>query len=97
MPLINCKFELKFKWPKYCVLSAAGDDDNDGDSNNIIFTIKDTQLYVILSYYQPKTTKDYRNVLVKNLKGLCIGMNIKQKVRIKTQQMSIDILSNQTF
>ena len=46
MPLINCKVELKVKWTKYCVLSAAGND-NDSDNenynnaNNIIFTIKD--------------------------------------------------------
>ena len=24
IPLINCKVELKLKWTKYCVLSAAG-------------------------------------------------------------------------
>ena len=48
LPLINCKVELKFKWTKYCVLSAAGNEnanDNDND-NNVIFTIKDTKLYV---------------------------------------------------
>ena len=44
MPLINCKTELKLKWTKYCVLSTSGNDtDNAG---NIIFTIKDTKLYV---------------------------------------------------
>ena len=26
MPLINCKVELKLKWTKYCVLSAASHD-----------------------------------------------------------------------
>ena len=48
MPLINCKIELKFKWTNYCVLSANGNDNaNDSDNaNNIIFTIKDTKLYV---------------------------------------------------
>ena len=51
MPLINCKVELKLKWTKYCVLSEAGNDivndnDNDDDGNNIIFTIKETKLYV---------------------------------------------------
>ena len=45
--LINCKVELKFKWTKYCVLSApAADNVNNRDSDNIIFTIKDTKLYV---------------------------------------------------
>ena len=51
MPLINCKVELKLKWIKYCVLSAAGNDNvinnndnNNSNANNIIFTIK--KLYV---------------------------------------------------
>ena len=43
-PLLNCKIELKLKWTKYCVLSAA-DNDNDKD-NNIVFDIKDIKLYV---------------------------------------------------
>ena len=49
MPLVNCKVELKHKWTNFCVLSAGGNDnlnDNDVDnkSNNIVFTIKETQL-----------------------------------------------------
>ena len=46
MPLINCKVELKLKWTKYCVLSEASADNVNNDSNNIIFTIKDSKLYV---------------------------------------------------
>ena len=51
MPLINCKLKLKLKWTKYCVFSAAGNDnlnnnDHDIDDNNFILTIKDTKLYV---------------------------------------------------
>ena len=42
MPLINCKVELKLLWTKHCVLSAA----SNNDDNNIVFTIKDTKLYV---------------------------------------------------
>ena len=30
-------------------------------------------------------------------KDQCIGMNIKQKVKIKIQQISIDIFSSQTL
>ena len=43
MQLINCKVELTLKLTKYCVLSAAG---NDNNANNIISTIKHTKLYV---------------------------------------------------
>ena len=47
MLLINWKVELKLKWIKYCVLSAAGVVNvNNRDSDNIIFTIKDTKLCV---------------------------------------------------
>ena len=40
MLLSNCKIELKRKWTKYCVLSAAGADNANANSKNI-FTIKD--------------------------------------------------------
>ena len=50
MPLINCKVELKLRWTKHCVLSVAVIDNANGnnDDNNITFTIKDTELYVLL-------------------------------------------------
>ena len=59
-PLINCKVELKLKWTKYCVLSAAGnenpvDNDNNHNANKIIFAIKDTKLYVPVVTF---TTRD---------------------------------------
>ena len=46
IPLLNYKIELKLKWIKSCVLSATGTDNIDANPNNIIFTIKDTKLYV---------------------------------------------------
>ena len=49
MQLINGKVELKLKWSKYCVLSAAGNENDinvNDNANNIIFTIKETELYV---------------------------------------------------
>ena len=48
MPLINCQVELKVKWT-ICldILSAAGSDNFNGkNANGIIFTIKETKLYV---------------------------------------------------
>ena len=41
--------ELKLKWTRYCVLSAAGNDNetyDDANANRVIFTINDTQLFV---------------------------------------------------
>ena len=48
MPLINSKVKLKLKWTKYCVQSTAGADNNNDNSNNIIFTVKDTKLFVLI-------------------------------------------------
>ena len=48
MPLINCKVELRLKWTKYFVLSAAGADNANTNSNIIILTIKDKKIYVLL-------------------------------------------------
>ena len=59
------------------------------------FLLSKTQNYMFLpSLYQQNTIKNYQNFLAKNLKDRYIQMNIKQKVRIKTQQMSTDILLN---
>ena len=47
--MINCRVELKLRWTKYCILSVAGNENNsneDANANNIIFTVKDTKLYV---------------------------------------------------
>ena len=46
MSLIKCKIELKLKWTKQCVLAPVGVDNDDATSNNIIFTTKNTKLYV---------------------------------------------------
>ena len=51
----------------------------------------------LLSLYQQKTIKSYQKFLGKGLKDPFIEMNIKQKVRIKIQQMNIDVFSNQTL
>ena len=45
MLLISLKIELKLKWTKYCVLSAAAPDNSDANSNNIIFIINNTKLF----------------------------------------------------
>ena len=46
MPLINWKIELKLRWAKHCVLPVAGNDNTNGNDDNIMFTIKNTKAYV---------------------------------------------------
>ena len=97
MPLINCKVELKLKWTKYCVLSAAGTEIilNDNDiPNNVIFTIRDRTLYVSVVTLWVRENQKLSNFLPKDLKDHLIGMKIKQNVTIKTRQMNIGTFSN---
>ena len=74
---------LKLKWTKYCVLSTAGADNVNNRYPNSIFTIKETELYIA--------------VVTLSAKDNHIGMNIKQKVIIKTRQINLDIFSNQNL
>ena len=62
----------------------------------IVLLLPKKQNYMFLLYlYQQETIKSYQNFLLKDLKDKFIGMNIKQKVRIKIRQMNLDIFSNQ--
>ena len=92
MPLITCTVELKLRWVKHCVLALAGVENNNADSN-IIFTINNT---ILLSLVVTLLAKDNQQ-LSKLLSKGCIGTNIKPNMRIKVQQMSIDILLNQNL
>ena len=75
----------------------AGVDNTNGNPNDINFSIKDTKIYVPVVTFQQKTIRNNQNFLEVFFNQKCIGMNIKQKVRIKTWQMSIDIFSNETL
>ena len=79
---------------KYCVLSANRNDNDDDNDNNFIFTIKDTKLYVSVVTLSTRDNQKLSKLLKKYLKDQFIGMNLKQKVRIKIRQMNIDIFSN---
>ena len=97
MTLISYKVELKLKWTKYCVLSTAGADNANANPNNIIFTIKDTKLYVPVFTLSAKDNQSLSKLLSKDLKDLYVKTNIKQKGKIKILQTSIDIFLNITL
>ena len=40
--------QSRTEWTNYCVLAAAGNDNTNTDPNKVIFTIKDTKLYVLV-------------------------------------------------
>ena len=83
IPLINCKVELKLKWAKYCVLVTASVDNIDANRNNIIFTIKDTNLYAPVVTISGKDNEKLSKHLNKSFESQFIGMNITQKVGMK--------------
>ena len=77
MPLIHCKVELKLKCTKYCVLSAAGNDNTNANLNNFVFTIKDTKLFVSVKTLSASDSQKLSKLLSKgDLKDQFIGMNI---------------------
>ena len=67
MPLIICKAELKPKYAKYCSLSTAGADNFDANSNNVIFTKKETKLYIPVVTLSVRDKQKLWNVFSKGL------------------------------
>ena len=63
--LINCKVELNLKWTRYCVFTATGADNNDANSNDIIFTIKDTKLYIPVVHFSARDNQKLSKLLSK--------------------------------
>ena len=57
----------------------------------LLFTVKETKLYVSVV---PLSAKDVSHYL---LKDQFVEVNTKQKLRIKIQQMNIDIFSKQAL
>ena len=65
MPLTNCKIELKVKWTNNCVLPEFGADNADANSNNIIFTIKCTKVYIPVVTLSAKGNEKLSKILSK--------------------------------
>ena len=100
MPFIDCKTELNLKWTKHCVLATSGNDNGNGDvnSDNIVFTIKDTKLYVPVDALSVKDdNQKLSKLLSKGFERSVYSNECKKKTRINIQQIQIDIFSNQTF
>ena len=66
-------------------MSAAGADNANANSINIIFTIKDVELYVLVVPLSAKDNQKLSQLLSEGLKNQFIGMNIKQKVIVKIE------------
>ena len=76
---MTAKLNRNFSGEIICVLASNGTQKDHANSDNIIFTIKDTELYVSVITSSAKD-KNCQMFLVKGSKDQCIGMSIKQKV-----------------
>ena len=98
MPLINCKVELRLKWTKHCVLSAARNEnvinENDYD-NNIIFAIKDQILHVFVVTLWARDNEKLSKLLNKWFESSIYWNEYKTNGRMKILQINLDIFSNQ--
>ena len=79
--LINCKVKLKLKWTK--CFSAAGNDNTNPNPNNIVFTIKDTKLYVSLALLPAKDNKKLSKLLNIGMERLAYWNEYKTKTEKK--------------
>ena len=70
-------------------MSATPTNDADANPDNIIFAVKDTKLYVPVVTLSERNNQILSKLFSKDLNNQFIGMNIKQKVRIKTRQINI--------
>ena len=95
MLLANLKVELKLRWMNHCALATVSLDEANASSNNIFFTIKCTNLCVVVVTLSAKINQELSDKnLAKGLKGECITINIKQKVKWELRQTVIDIFLN---
>ena len=81
--LINCKVELKLERAKHCVLSAGSNDNDNDQSDNIIFDIKDTKLYVPVGTLSVKDNQKLSKVLTKRFERSVYWNQNKTKSAIK--------------
>ena len=75
MPLINCKIKLNLAWKKECVLS--------NQAGDAVFIINDTKMYVPVVTLSKEDSKDFIEQQNKGFQRSIIGMNIKQKNKLK--------------
>ena len=98
MQLINCKAKLKLKRTKYCVLSVTGNyNDNDANSKNIIFTIKDTELNVPVATLSARDNEKQSKVFRKIFERSVYWNEYKTKVENKNPTSEYRYFLNSNF
>ena len=83
MPIINCKVQFKIKWTNPRVFSATGANNDNGNSNDIIFIIKDLKLYVPVVNLSTKDNQKLSKLLCKGLERSLYRNEYKTKSESK--------------
>ena len=97
MPLIKCKIQLKLKWTNFCILLAAGADNNDANINNIISTMKDTIVCVPFVTLSARDNQKLSKLLSKIFERLAYWNEYKTKSEDKYTANKYRYFSNQIF
>ena len=88
---------LKHKSTNQCFLTVAGADNNNANSNSIIFTIEDTKLYVPATALSAKDNQELAKLLSKGFKRLVYLYGYKTKSENKDTANKCRFLLNQTL
>ena len=83
IPLINSKAQLKVKWTKFSVFASKYNDSTNNNSNNIVFDIKDTKLYVPVVTLSAKNNKELSKLLSRWFERSVYRNEYKVKMNIK--------------
>ena len=97
MSFIYCKVELKLKWRNHCVLGSYVTEKGDANSDNIIFTIKCTKLYVPVVILSTKENEELTKLLSEEFERSVYWNEYKTKNGNKNSKMNADIFLNHTL
>ena len=84
MLLINCKVGLRVKWSKLRILSVNGNDNNDANSNNIIFNIQEIKLYLPVVTLSEKDNQKLSKLYGKGFERSVYWNEYKRKGKVKS-------------
>ena len=95
--MIICKVELKLKWINHCVSSANGNDNDDANYNNNIFTVKKTKLYLPVVTLSAKDNQKLSKYLSKGFERSVYWNEYKTKNENKDTTKEYQTLQKLTF
>ena len=82
---------IKLRWTRYCDFYVAGTDNVNGNDSDIIFTIRDTKLYVPDVTLSARDNQKLSKFLSKGFQRSLYWNEYKTKSDNKKQQTNLDI------